>query len=126
MIKAIRKQGGAAPLSTIQNYVARSWGKLRKRDGTKYIYDYRRVIAASLANTSSTSPLFEVRTFTTLDFPLFAKCGLFNSALQKHATRPGWWTLGSRAKNLPVDAVHIALHSLQLLMPHLGWRNYHQ
>lgn len=42
------------------NVLLQGWSKLRKRDGTRYTNDYRRVISASLANTSSASPLFEV------------------------------------------------------------------
>jgi hypothetical protein len=41
--------------------VPQYWGNLRKRDGTAYAYDCRRVILASLANTSNIKPLFKVR-----------------------------------------------------------------
>ena len=42
MIRAIKENGGAAPVAVIQEYVAKRWGRLRKRDGSRYTYDYRR------------------------------------------------------------------------------------
>jgi hypothetical protein len=80
LVKALKSFGGAAPLNSIQDYVSKGWSKLRKRDGTRYTYDYRRVISASLANTSSISPLFE-----------------------KHPTKPNWWILGPKAKTITID-----------------------
>mmetsp|Transcript_1796 Transcript_1796/g.5754 ORF Transcript_1796/g.5754 Transcript_1796/m.5754 type:complete len:476 (-) Transcript_1796:31-1458(-) len=59
IVSAIVKQGNKATLEEIETEVLKYWSRLRKRDGSKYAYDCKRVVLASLANTSSARPMFQ-------------------------------------------------------------------
>lgn len=59
IIDAILIQSGSASTDEIEQHVGQYWSSLRKRDGTAYAYDCRRVVLASLANTSNIRPLFK-------------------------------------------------------------------
>jgi hypothetical protein len=59
IVSAIVKEGNKATLEQIETAVLQYWSRLRKRDGSKYAYDCKRVVLASLANTSSARPMFQ-------------------------------------------------------------------
>mmetsp|Transcript_22681 Transcript_22681/g.38496 ORF Transcript_22681/g.38496 Transcript_22681/m.38496 type:complete len:237 (-) Transcript_22681:573-1283(-) len=59
IIMAIKHHSGMASTEDVEEFVSKYWGNLRKRDGTPYSYDCRRVVIASLANTSNPRPLFQ-------------------------------------------------------------------
>eukprot|EP01133_Synstelium_polycarpum_P017347 gene17347-20697_t len=77
ILRALKANSGSAHLTTIQAFLSDKWKKLRKRDGSRYTYDHKRVIAASLSNTSSINPLF-----------------------LRDPDKEGWWSLGARGKSV--------------------------
>lgn len=88
MIRILKAHGGSASLETFVCQIQKIWGTLRKRDGTQYASDCRRVVSATLSNTSLSSPLF-VR----------------DSNKEKDSIGGMWWTFGPRALSVDLETI---------------------